>query len=107
MGEEPYELLSDRLNDALNWLDMNDKYTKFEYDTMRKDLEEEIIPVLEKFTNKSKKSNSDSDSDSCDSFGGLEGVAKTLQKFAQDNAEATLKVKNILSEGMSSMHKKK
>ncbi len=74
INEEAYISISDKINDAMNWLEANDKATKDEYNDMRKDIEDDALPLMEEFTkksnkkptssgkkSKSKKSDSDSD----------------------------------------------
>lgn len=65
MGEEVYECLSDKLNDAQNWIDNCDEneLTKNDYDDKRKEIEDEAFPQIESFMEQSQKNNQDNDID--------------------------------------------
>jgi Molecular chaperone len=55
IGEGVCGVMLDKLNDTTNWLDVTDKATKDEYNDMRKDIEYDALPLIEKYTKKSNK----------------------------------------------------
>ena len=52
--------ISDKLNDAMNWLESNEKASKDEYNDMRKDIEDDALPLIEEYTKKINKKTSKS-----------------------------------------------
>ena len=55
MTEEIYISISDKLNNALNWLDQNDDVNKSDYNEIKKDIEEASIDHIENYMNKKNK----------------------------------------------------